>query len=207
MQGAIEVEWRHLVLSIQHIQKLGYERQHRLLLPLLDKILWELEAEGLEGTASTFTADKLILNGAGEFAIGGPLGDNGLSGKKLVIDHYGPSVPIGGGALSGKDPQKVDKCGALRARQLAKKLIGRGVDEARVMLGWAPGGDVPFFIEASTTQGGVSLQVPRRELPPEEWFRIEAIVRDLELQERDWAADLLAGYFCQASAPWEGGVR
>ena len=97
----------------------------------------------------------------------------------------------------------MDKCGALRARQLAKKLIGRGVDEARVMLGWAPGGDAPFLIEASTTQGGVSLQVPRQELPPEEWFRIEAIVRDLELQERDWAADLLAGYFCQASAPWE----
>jgi hypothetical protein len=85
--------------------------------------------------------------------------------------------------------------GALRARQLAKKLIGRGVDEARVMLGWAPGGDAPFLIEASTTQGGVSLQVPRQELPPEEWFRIEAIVRDLELTERDWAANLLAGYF------------
>ena len=53
-----------------------------------------------------------------------------------VIDHYGPGVPIGGGALAGKDPHKVDKCGALRARQLAKKLIGRRVDEARVMLGW-----------------------------------------------------------------------
>ena len=69
------------------------------------------------------------------------------------------------------------------------------------MLGWAPGGDAPFLIEASTTQGGVSLQVPRRELPPEEWFRIETIVRDLI--ERDWAADLLAGYFCQPIAPWE----
>lgn len=118
-----------------------------------------------------------------------------------VIDHYGPGVPIGGGALAGKDPHKVDKCGALRARQLAKQLVRRGVDEARVTLGWAPGGDAPFLIEASTTQGGVSLQVPRRELPPEEWFRIETIVRDLI--ERDWAADLLAGYFCQPIAPWE----
>ena len=70
-------------------------------------------------------------------------------------------------------------------------------------LGWAPGGDAPFLIEASTNQGGVSLQVPREELPPDEWFSIKAIVRDLELTERDWAADLLAGYFCQASAPWE----
>ena len=73
--------------------------------------------------ASTFTPNKLILNGQGEFAIGGPEGDNGLSGKKLVIDHYGPGVPIGGGAFSGKDPHKVDKCGALRARQLAKRLV------------------------------------------------------------------------------------
>jgi S-adenosylmethionine synthetase len=112
-------------------------------------------------------------------------------------------VAIGGGALCGKDPHKVDKCGALRARQLAKRLVRNGADEARLILGWAPGGDAPFLIETSTSQGGVNLQVPRGELPPEDWFTIKSIVRDLELQERDWAADLLAGYFCQASAPWE----
>jgi S-adenosylmethionine synthetase len=172
-------------------------------LPLLEQILKDLEAGGPEGAASTFASDKLILNGAGEFAIGGPEGDNGLSGKKLVIDHYGPSVPIGGGALCGKDPHKVDKCGALRARQLAKKVVRAGVDEARVLLGWMPGGDAPFVIEASTTQGSVNLQVPRDELPSEEWFTIKSIIRDLELQERDWAADMLAGYFCQSLAPWE----
>jgi hypothetical protein len=72
-----------------------------------------------------------------------------------------------------------------------------------VTLGWAPGGDAPFLVEASTTHGNVNLLVPRAELPLEEWFTINAIVRDLELEERDWAADLLAGYFCQAFAPWE----
>ena len=112
-------------------------------------------------------------------------------------------MPIGGGALAGKDPHKVDKCGALRARQLAKRLVRNGADDARMILGWAPGGDAPFLIEASTSQGGVNLQVPRGELPPEDWFTIKSIVRDLELQERDWAADLRGGYFCQASAPWE----
>ena len=198
------VEWRRLVLSVQHIPKLSYERQHRILVPLLQQILKGLEAGGLEGAASTLATDKLILNGAGEFAIGGPEGDNGLSGKKLVMDHYGPGVPIGGGAFAGKDPHKVDKCGALRARQLAKKLTREAVDEARVTLGWAPGGDAPFLVEASTTHGNVNLLVPRAELPPEEWFSIKTIVRYLELQERDWAADLLAGYFCQAFAPWDG---
>ena len=201
--GDAQVEWRRLILSIQHIPKLSYERQHRIVLPLLEQILRDLEAAGLEGVASTFTPEKLLLNGAGEFAVGGPEGDNGLSGKKLVIDHYGPGVPIGGGALAGKDPHKVDKCGALRARQLAKNLVRGGVDEARVTLGWAPGSDAPFLVEASISQGNVNLQVPRDELPPGEWFTIKSIVRDLELQQRDWAADLRAGYFCQPGAPWE----
>ena len=130
-----------------------------------------------------------------------------LQNKLFPIIHerrvQGPGVPIGGGALAGKDPLKVDKCGALRARQMAKKLVRHGVDEARVILGWAPGGGAPFLIEASTSQGGVNLQVPRDELPTEEWWTIKSIVRDLELEERDWAADLLAGYFCQPLAPWE----
>ena len=83
-------------------------RQHRILdaYPRRRILRRPWKRDGLEGVASTFTSDKLILNGAGEFAIGGPEGDNGLSGKKLVIDHYGPSVPIGGGALSGKDPTR-----------------------------------------------------------------------------------------------------
>jgi S-adenosylmethionine synthetase len=201
--GESRIEWRRLVLSVQHAPKLPYERQHRILLPLLERILRRQEAGGLEGIASTFTSDKLLLNGAGEFAVGGPAGDNGLSGKKLVIDHYGPGVPIGGGALAGKDPHKVDKCGALRARQLAKTLVRQGVDEARVILAWAPGGEAPFLIEAFTNRGGVNLQVPRDELPVEGWFSIKSIVRDLELEERDWATNLLAGYFCRPLAPWE----
>jgi hypothetical protein len=67
-----------------------------------------------------------------------------------------------------------------------------------MVLGWTPGGDAPFLVEASTTEGNVNLQVPRGELLPEDWFTIKSIVRDLELHERDWTADLLAGYFCQA---------
>jgi S-adenosylmethionine synthetase len=198
-----ETEWRHLIFSVQHRPGLSSEAQHRLLLPIIRQILANLEAGGLPGLSSTFSPEILTLNGAGEFATGGPEGDNGLSGKKLVIDHYGPSVPIGGGALSGKDPHKVDKCGALRARQLAKQLVRSGVDEARLTLGWAPGGDSPFLVEAVTARGGVNLRVPREELPPAAWFTIGRIVRDLELEHRDWVGDLLAGYFCQPPAPWE----
>ena len=59
----------------------------------------------------------------GDFIVGGPKGDNGLSGKKLAVDFYGPEIPIGGGAICGKDPHKVDVAGAFRARELALRLM------------------------------------------------------------------------------------
>jgi hypothetical protein len=91
----------------------------------------------------------LYLNGAGDFSCGGTFGDNGLSGKKLVVDGYGPSVPIGGGALCGKDPHKVDRLGALAARQLAVRLVrDAGAGSARVMLGWLPGAQGPDTVYA-----------------------------------------------------------
>jgi S-adenosylmethionine synthetase len=197
------VSWNRLILSVLHASGLQSERQHRILLPLIECVLSDNEINGIEGLYSSFDPGKLILNGAGEFAIGGPEGDNGLSGKKLVIDHFGPSVPIGGGALAGKDPHKVDKCGALRARQLAKHIVRSGMDEATVTLGWAPGGDVPFIVEAVINQGGVRIQLPREELPSDGWFAIGRIVQELELTDRDWQEDLDCGYFANKTHPWE----
>ena len=74
------------------------------------------------------------MNGAGNFEVGGPEGDNGLSGKKLVVDAYGPRVPIGGGALSGKDFFKADRAGAVLARRLAKAVVMRGAGPTRILL-------------------------------------------------------------------------
>ena len=89
------------------------------------------------------------LNGAGMFVAGGPMGDNGLSGKKLVVDAYGPTVPIGGGAWSGKDFHKVDRLGGLLARSLAKRAVFRGLArEALVTLAYAPGCERPVGVEA-----------------------------------------------------------
>ena len=90
--------------------------------------------------------------------------------------EYWPSVPTGGGAVAGKDPHKCGQVRSVTARQLAKKLVRGGVDEAQVVLGWMPGGDAPVLVEASTNQGSVDLQLPRYELPPSEWFTINSIV-------------------------------
>jgi S-adenosylmethionine synthetase len=82
------------------------------------------------------------------FIAGGPNGDNGLSGKKLVVDAYGPTVPIGGGAWSGKDLNKVDRLGGYLARDLAVQAVARlNVREAVVTLEYIPGCDAPVHAE------------------------------------------------------------
>ena len=92
-----------------------------------------------------------LVNGAGAFEVGGPLGDNGLSGKKLVAQAYGSAVPIGGGATFGKDPRKVDPRGQALARQLALDHVVRGSSrEATVWLAYRPGDVTPRWIEVAT---------------------------------------------------------
>lgn len=99
----------------------------------------ELRAIVVPGFVSDPPAE-ISVNGAGAFEIGGPEGDNGLAGKKLVMDAYGPGVPIGGGAWSGKDFFKADRAGGIYARRLAKLLVMQGhTAEATVTVGWRPG--------------------------------------------------------------------
>jgi S-adenosylmethionine synthetase len=79
------------------------------------------------------------LNRSGTFVAGGAMNDNGQTGRKLVCDFYGPRVPIGGGALSGKDPWRLDRAGAFRARQIALAIVDTGfVRDALVTLAWCP---------------------------------------------------------------------
>ena len=89
---------------------------------------------------SPIVPEHITVNGAGAFEVGGTEGDNGLSGKKLVVDAYGPRVPIGGGAWSGKDFFKADRAGGLHARRIAKAIIALGMaKEATIILAWFPG--------------------------------------------------------------------
>lgn len=129
--------WRRLVLSIQHLPSLCGEDQLRLLFPVLHDLLQGLDG-ALPGVGS-LGREQLRLNPGGAFTVGGPHGDNGLSGKKLVVDGYGPGVPIGGGAHHGKDPHKVDRRGAQRARELALEAVRAGAPWAQATLVYTPG--------------------------------------------------------------------
>mgnify|MGYP001053722481 FL=1 len=143
---------------------------------------------------------ELSVNGAGAFEIGGPEGDNGLSGKKLVVDAYGPRIPIGGGALSGKDFFKVDRAGALHARRVAKAIVVTGAArEAIVRLAWFPGDREGRLLSIENED--------RKQLDPKPWQRLFNL--SLEVSGEKWghAANLVTiaryGHFTDDDLEWE----
>ena len=165
--------------------------------------LVEAEMQALADSTSCFHAaipDTIDVNGAGKFEIGGPEGDNGLTGKKLVVDAYGPHVPIGGGALSGKDFFKVDRAGALHARRIAKAVVMTGgVREALVHLSWHPGSNEGDILTITTGDGETVAADRWRDL-----FDLS-----LEVSGECWgdAIDLVEiaryGHFTDGELPWE----
>jgi hypothetical protein len=107
-------------------------------------LLRRVVEEAVETACAGRALPEIEMNGAGMFVAGGPNGDNGLSGKKLVVDAYGTGVPIGGGAWAGKDFYKVDRLGGMAARRVAlESLVASDADEALVTLTYLPGGDRP----------------------------------------------------------------
>ena len=148
---------RELSASLQQKQIADDIALHRAVRVALTEALQQLAAT-VPGLSATLP-EQLTVNGAGAFEVGGPEGDNGLSGKKLVMDAYGPRVPIGGGAWSGKDFFKADRAGGLHARRIAKLLVMTGLaDEATVTLGWRPGDAAPQLFSCQ----GASLDAARR---------------------------------------------
>jgi S-adenosylmethionine synthetase len=139
------------------------------------------------------------VNGAGNFEVGGPEGDNGLSGKKLVVDAYGPRVPMGGGALSGKDFFKADRAGAVLARRLAKAVVMSGAAaECIATLAIAPG-DRAFRI--------VSLRGSPAAPDASRWSGLIDLSLAATGESYTGACDLTElaryGHFTSPDRPWE----
>jgi len=192
------VRWRRLNIAMQHVPEAALEELFALVLPATELALASLEPYS-PGIHSTFSPEVVRLNGAGDFSRGGPHGDNGLSGKKLVVDHGGPGTPIGGGALCGKDPHKVDRVGALNARHLAVKLLGAtGGALARVTLGYLPGQAAPDFLQAEL-DGALLDEVDLAAMFPLPDLSIAATVDRFGLTRVRWTDVLRTGYF---GGPW-----
>jgi len=123
---------------------------------------------------------KLYINNTGRFVIGGPVADTGMTGRKNVVDAYGPQIPIGGGSFSGKDPTKVDRSGAYMARYIAKNIVAAGLSEkCLVRLSYVIGGVNP--VEASIDTFGTLRQSSGQagKIPEEKILKVISKVFDL----------------------------
>ena len=129
-----------VVISTQHSKDLSQEQVRELVVPYINKSIPKKYLEGLK-------EKEIYINPTGQFIIGGPDGDTGLTGRKIIVDTYGGAAPHGGGAFSGKDPTKVDRSAAYAARYLAKNIVAAGAsDTCLIQLAYAIGVSKPLSI-------------------------------------------------------------
>ncbi len=140
---------------------------------------------------------KIYVNPTGRFVIGGPQGDSGLTGRKIIVDTYGGSAPHGGGAFSGKDPTKVDRSAAYAARWVAKNVVAAGLaSRCQVQLAYAIGVAQPVSVRVDTFGTG-TVSDARLEEAVEKVFdlRPAAIIRDLDLRKPIYRQLAAYGHF------------
>ena len=150
---------------------------------------------------------KIYVNPTGRFVIGGPQGDSGLTGRKIIVDTYGGSAPHGGGAFSGKDPTKVDRSAAYAARWVAKNVVAAGLAErCQVQLAYAIGVAKPVSVRVDTFgTGAVSDEQLERAVEKTFDLRPAAIIRDLDLRRPIYRQTAAYGHFgrTELDLPWE----
>ena len=131
---------KSVVISTQHSKDINQEQVRELVRPYLKKTIPEYLLEG-------FDEKEFYVNPTGNFVIGGPDGDAGLTGRKIIVDTYGGAAPHGGGAFSGKDPTKVDRSAAYASRYIAKNVVASGItDKCLIQLAYAIGVSKPLSI-------------------------------------------------------------
>ena len=129
-----------VVISTQHSKDLNQEKVRDAIIPYIKKSI-------PENLLSSLDPNEIYINPTGQFIIGGPDGDTGLTGRKIIVDTYGGAAPHGGGAFSGKDPTKVDRSAAYASRYLAKNIVAAGVSEkCLIQLAYAIGVSKPLSI-------------------------------------------------------------
>ena len=191
---AVEIE--RVLISTQHRDGLDVDALMKpdlvehVLRPILPEELYDAKRLGSDD-------DFFYCNPTGRFVIGGPMGDTGLTGRKIIVDTYGGAAPHGGGAFSGKDPTKVDRSAAYAARYVAKNLVAAGLAErCQIQVAYAIGVAHPMSILVETF-GTESLSVARIEELVREHFdlRPAAILRDLDLRRPIYAKTAAYGHF------------
>jgi len=150
---------------------------------------------------------KYVVNGTGAFTIGGPMGDAGLTGRKIIVDTYGGYAPHGGGAFSGKDPTKVDRSAAYAARYVAKNVVKAGLAERfQIQLAYVIGGARPISLNVETFGSGTVSDETIKKLIDENFdFRPGAIIERFDLRRPIYRQTASYGHFGRRDLdlPWE----
>ncbi len=199
-EGLRPVSLEAVVISTQHDE--GVER------PWLHEAMKEhvldhvLQTQGLDLDVSDL---RLFVNPSGKFVVGGPMGDAGLTGRKIIVDTYGGMARHGGGAFSGKDPSKVDRSAAYAARWAAKNVVASGLAErCELQVAYAIGRARPVSVRMDTF-GTETAPVERIESAVAKVFdlRPAAIIEELELKRPIYAATSAYGHFGREGFSWE----
>ena len=143
----VPVKVTSVVISTQHSKDLNQDQVRELVTPYIKKSIPQNYLDSLKN-------DEIYINPTGQFIIGGPDGDTGLTGRKIIVDTYGGAAPHGGGAFSGKDPTKVDRSAAYVSRYLAKNIVSSGAsDKCLIQLAYAIGVSKPLSIFVKLADG------------------------------------------------------
>ena len=175
-------------------------------------VIRDLAARHLASTGLLTAKTRFYINPTGKFVVGGPCGDSGLTGRKIIVDTYGGMAAHGGGAFSGKDPSKVDRSAAYYARYAAKNIVAAGfADRCQIQVAYAIGVDRPvsFCVKTfGTAKNGATNERIERLLASGEVFdfRPYELIRDLGLlSPKGWSYEDTAayGHFGRDCFPWE----
>ncbi|TMG70885.1 MAG: methionine adenosyltransferase [Chloroflexi bacterium] len=185
-----------VVVAAQHDPGIDYQR---LVAEIREHVIRPVVGEWLD------VKTRYIVNGTGAFTIGGPMGDAGLTGRKIIVDSYGGYARHGGGAFSGKDPTKVDRSAAYAARYVAKNVVKAGLaDRFEVQIAYVIGVARPISLNVETFGTGKVSDEKIRALIDEHFdFRPGAIIERFDLRRPIYRQTASYGHFGRPDFPWE----